>query len=545
MSETPTADETPEAIDAELDSENAFELVDRDEPTEFDKLDYLEHLHPEHHSHRKETRDFDLDNAGYPAGGWLGWIGPLVAGLIAALLRLPNLGRPHALVFDETYYAKDALALLNYGYERKAVEGADQLLLDAGGNTHATIFELAPSYIVHPPVGKWLIALGESIFGASPFGWRIVMAILGVASVVLLARIGRRLFRSNVAGTVAGLLLALDGLHIVMSRTALLDTSLSFFILCAFACLIWDRDIRRHRTGFTWQRVGLTVSLGLACATKWSGIYYVLVFGVIMLSWDFIRRIDHADEDASRGSVVAHWLRHDVLSALSMPFVIVGIYLASWIGWFRSTDGWGRHWADTVPGLNWLPDPLRSLWHYHADMLSFHTHLTSAHSYAAKAWGWPLMVRPTSFFYESAPTCGADSCSQEVIPLGNPLIWWGGALALVLMGWFMAQRRHSAAMPILMGFIAGWLPWLFFPQRTVFTFYGVVFVPFTVLAFTLVLELAGRGRKSVLKQFHLPWTTVLALVIVAGLTWFFYPILVAQSITYDQWHLRMWFPTWI
>ena len=519
------------------------------ESEEFDKLEYLEQLHAEPHHHRKEVTDFDLDNRTEPAAGWAGWIGPLFAGLIAALLRLPNLGRPHALVFDETYYAKDALALLNFGYERKAVDGADQLLLNSGGQTDVAIFEIGPSYIVHPPVGKWLIAFGESLFGATPFGWRIVMAILGIASVVLVARIGRRLFRSNTSGTIAGLLLALDGLHIVMSRTALLDTSLSFFVLCAFLFLLWDRDANRHRThhhkGVRWQRVGLTISLGLACATKWSGLYFAIAFGIVMLSWDYIRRIEQARTDSTRASVIRTWLRHDFLPALFMPISIVAIYISSWVGWFLSNDGWGRNWADKVPGKAWLPDPLRSLWHYHADMLSFHTNLTSEHSYAAKAWTWPFMVRPTSFFYESAPTCGAEACSQEVIPIGNPLIWWGGALALILMGWFVARRRHSAAMPILVGFLAGWAPWLFFPNRTVFTFYGVVFIPFTILAFTLALELAGRGRRTVHPRFNVPWTTVVVVGLVAALTWFFYPILVGQSIPYDSWQMRMWFPTWI
>ena len=33
------------------------------------------------------------------------------------LLRFWDLGRPHQLVFDETYYVKDAYSLLVHGYE--------------------------------------------------------------------------------------------------------------------------------------------------------------------------------------------------------------------------------------------------------------------------------------------------------------------------------------------------------------------------------------------------------------------------------------------
>ena len=113
-----------------------------------------------------------------PAGGWAGWAGPLAATALAAALRLPRLGTPHALVFDETYYAKDALSLLRYGYERKVIQGADATLL--GGDSN--IFTDLPSYVVHPPLGKWVIAAGESLFGPTPFGWRIMVALVGIAS---------------------------------------------------------------------------------------------------------------------------------------------------------------------------------------------------------------------------------------------------------------------------------------------------------------------------------------------------------------------------
>ena len=113
---------------------------------------------------------FDLDLKSKPAGGWAGWRGPLVATGLAALLRLPYLGQPHAIIFDETYYVKDSLALLSFGHERKVIEDADATLLASGGENFSSIFTDAASYIVHPPVGKWIIASGEAIFGATPFG---------------------------------------------------------------------------------------------------------------------------------------------------------------------------------------------------------------------------------------------------------------------------------------------------------------------------------------------------------------------------------------
>ncbi|MCU1533985.1 MAG: phospholipid carrier-dependent glycosyltransferase, partial [Glaciihabitans sp.] len=47
----------------------------------------------------------------------LRWIGPILVVFVAAGTRLWNLGSPHSLVFDETFYVKDAYTLLKNGYE--------------------------------------------------------------------------------------------------------------------------------------------------------------------------------------------------------------------------------------------------------------------------------------------------------------------------------------------------------------------------------------------------------------------------------------------
>ncbi len=468
-----------------------------------------------------------------PQAGWAGWSGPLFATAVGAALRLPHLGTPHALIFDETYYVKDGLSLITFGYERKAIDGADEALL--GGSTD--IFQPDASYVVHPPLGKWIIGFGEHVFGATPFGWRIMMAILGIASILITARVARRLTHSNVIGTTAGLLLALDGLHITMSRTALLDTPLSFFIICAFACLIIDRDRTRTRTqdshGIRMPRVWMTVFLGLSIATKWSGAYFAIAFVSLMLFWDWQERHSRNEEKA-----ITTWLSRDLAPALLMPITMVAIYLSSWVGWFRTTGGWNRN----GDGISFLPQPLAALLHYHHDMYNFHTSLTSEHSYKANPLGWPLMIRPTSFFYETAPTCGSDSCSQEVIPLGNPLIWWGGAIALIFMVTLIVRRRHPAALPIVVAFLAGWLPWVYYIHRTTFTFYSVVFIPFTVIALALALHLVTH---RIVNDDTWNWQMIAALSAVALLTAFFYPILTGQSLTYDMWQLRMWLPSWV
>ncbi|WP_242676513.1 phospholipid carrier-dependent glycosyltransferase, partial [Streptosporangium minutum] len=180
-----------------------------------------------------------------------GWLGPLLVAAFGAILRFSNLGRPNAVMFDETYYAKDAWALINFGAERNALKDADKLLMQKSTEiwqqcAPAEIDKCA-SYVVHPPLGKWMIGVGEQVFGMTPFGWRFAGALVGVVSILILARTARRMTRSTMLGCLAGFLLSIEGLHLVLSRTALLDIFLMFFVLAGFACLVVDRDRARGR----------------------------------------------------------------------------------------------------------------------------------------------------------------------------------------------------------------------------------------------------------------------------------------------------------
>ncbi|MBU6347134.1 MAG: phospholipid carrier-dependent glycosyltransferase [Actinomycetales bacterium] len=500
---------------------------------------------------------FGLPRTGELVGGWLGWLGPILATILAAVIRIPRLGIPNALVFDETYYAKDSLSMLYYGYERATIPSPEPSILAHTGSGRLDIYTDAPAFVVHPPVGKWIIAFGENIFGMTPFGWRIMVAILGIATVLVTARVTRRLLNSNVGGTLAGLFLALDGLHIAMSRTALLDTILAFFVVCSFGFLVIDRDLRDGQASLarqaTYARAGFALMMGLACATKWSGVYYLAAFMLLMMAWDMTRRDEYKFVDRLKG-----WAKKDLLGMVLIPISVIGIYLISWIGWFRSDNAWDRNWATSESSFRFIPGALRGLWHYHAEMLNFHTNLRQAHNYRANPWGWPIMARPTSFFYETKPTCAAPSCSQEVIPLGNPLIWWGGAIAVIVLLVLAIMRRNRAALPIIVGFGAGWLPWLPLSYRTTFQFYSVVYVPFTVMALVLCLQALDRRvgfvRFSPAKGFITfkdesqdGWGmfSLVSLVVVGVLAVYFFPLYVAQSIPYTEWISKMWFKSWI
>ncbi|GAA5008387.1 phospholipid carrier-dependent glycosyltransferase [Kitasatospora paranensis] len=508
---------------------------------------------------------------------WSGWLGPAAVALFGGVLRLWQLGSPHALIFDETYYAKDAYALWQGGYETSWGDDANGRILAANPSVP---YRTDPAYIVHPPVGKWLIGLGEQIYGMNPVGWRFMTALLGMVSILMIARIGRRLFRSTLLGCVAGLLLAVDGLHFVMSRAALLDLVVMFWFLAAFGFLLLDRDRTRGLLaerleqapagdwlflGWRPYRLAAAVSLGLMSATKWSGMYALLAFALLSVCWDI---------GARRQVGCRNWVLFGLWDALVAGPVMLALavvtYIASWTGWFLSSTapgkgGYGRDWALHRAGLSpdhlfglklpqvdlsWVPAGLRSLWHYHATMYDFHVHLTSPHTYQSNPWSWLVLGRPVSYFYESPKLgqsgCKVSECAREVLGIGTPVLWWAGVVALVYCLYRWAARRDWRAGAVLCGLAAGYLPWFGYQQRTIFLFYAVAFVPFLVLAVTMMIgamigpATAGRDRRLV--------GGAAAGLLVFAVVWnflYFYPLFTGQTIPMEDWRARMWFTTWI
>ena len=505
-----------------------------------------------------------------PSSGWRSWIGPLLVTAVAGVLRLWNLGFPHAINFDETYYPKDALALLRFGVERAMVDGANETLLASDGNWRTLeIFKPEGAFVVHPPLGKWTIAAGEFIFGATPFGWRFAVAVLGTLAVLVTARIVRRMTRSDLIGTLAGLLLALEGMHIVLSRTGLLDGILGFWILIAFACLVMDRDHVRARLarmvssadgpagvaalaagwgpslGIRWWRIAAIIALGLAAATKWSALWFIAFFILMSLVWDVgARRMIGVSRPW-----VATLLRSVPSTAVLAIGLIIGIYLLSWTGWFLSDDGWGRTWAASQ-GPSFVPDALRSLWHYHAEAWNFHVKLSSPHSYKSNPLSWPFQSRPTSFYWNSvkdgAQGCPTNNCAGEVLALGNPIIWWAAIVAMIHQTWRWVTLRDWRAGAVMVGIAAGWLPWMLYLDRTIFTFYTVVYAPFVCMALAMSMgALLGPADASEKRRARGAFAAGTLLVLIVITAWWFYPIWTGQLMPYEQWQLRMWMPTWV
>lgn len=436
-----------------------------------------------------------------------GWLGPLLMTVLAALLRFPGLGGPDRIIFDETYYVKDAFTLDIYGYatEWSPVDPNDRNQFFNIGDYREMTSD--PSYVVHGDVGKWLIALGMRLFGPSnPFGWRFSAAVTGTLAVFLLGRIAFRLFRNAPLATLAAGLLAIDGVGISMSRIGILDVFLTVFVLIGFWATLRARDAARARIAHQWAisewwkfplgpgggaylwLAVAGVSFGVAAGVKWSGFYAAAAVGIAVWLWDLhARRVLNVRRPFT-GSIVKGAI--PAFFAL-VPITIVA-YVSTWFSWFMHPNAYLRQWAeealargDSVP-ISWAPNVVNSFLHYHLQMLEFHRTLDSPHTYGANPLLWLPQLRPTSMYWNEPvndmDVCGASRCVGAMTSLGNPFIWWLGLGALVMVIYMSLKRSDARASFILAGYWGTFLPWLAFANRTVFSFYTIVIAPFVMLS---------------------------------------------------------------
>jgi len=502
------------------------------------------------------------------------WIITALITTVAFLLRVWNVGFPNSLVFDETYYPKDAWTMLHQGYEATWPDAAKANADIVRGITNTWTPDA--EFVVHPPVGKWLIATGEQLFGFNSFGWRFSSVVFGSLLVLMTIRLARRLSRSTMVGAIAGILLALDGLAFVMSRIGLLDIFQAFFLVAGVSAVAADRDWFRHRLadhlrtignphldgdfgpalGWRPWRLVTGIMFGLACGTKWNSMFVLATMGIVSVIWDWsARRLAGA-------GTKAWWsfLRDGVPAFVYLVVVALLTYLATWAKWLVTYPHmvFGKSWAGPTPspGLSKVVGkPLAALWEYHRQIYDFHTGsymMTQTHVYASNPSGWLVIQRPLGVdavngIKPGQQGCKAvgDTCLRVISATGTPVLWWFAAIALAAaVIWWIFARDWRFTLPIV-AMMSTWIPWFRYDDRPLFFFYAICIIPFTVTILAIWLgQILGPAKASSRRRIGaIVVGTVMALV--AADFAFIYPILTDGLMTRKAWLARMWFHSWI
>jgi dolichyl-phosphate-mannose--protein O-mannosyl transferase len=486
-------------------------------------------------------------------------------------LRVWNLGSPDRLVFDENYYAK--VACIYTGASQKTC------LIDSPAEKAFYVQQWDVGSFVHPPLGKWQIALGIKAFGMDAFGWRIGSVVAGTIAVAATALIAQLLLGSALWTFVAGLFMAVEDLNVVHSRLALLDIHLEMWIVVGFLLLLLDRRWIDGRTVIpetvgaaastetlapvaggsgevplnaelppvpspVWRpwRFAAGAALGAATAVKWSGAFAVLTAIVIAYVWEVTRR--RLGENLTTRSALARALTRESFGiVLALAIVPLVVYTLTWIPWLNHF-GWSAS----------------NLAEHHLDMAEYHANLravepdasgklTPTHPAYSPAWSWPFIVKPVSYFVEE----DGDHLRQ-ILGLANPAIFWAAVWTLPYLAFMWRRRRDWRAGFVLLCVLGQWLPWFAIP-RPQFLFYALAFAPFLVLAATytardlsdatIVLRGTETGeRVESTKHPFRPFVWVFTALAVGVFIWQS-PILYAVRIPDSWWWPELvWFRGW-
>ncbi|MFH7243165.1 MAG: phospholipid carrier-dependent glycosyltransferase [Spirulina sp.] len=483
------------------------------------------------------------------------WLGLIGLSILALGLRLWGLGRFNQLVFDEVYYIPFALGYLNQ----------------------------SPQFDAHPPLGKYLIALGLWLgqWGAAWFHWpplmvegqtisllsgRLINALVGATLPALVAALAYGLSRGYAHprrirfGLVAAALMVLEGLTLVESRLALINLYWLWFGLLGQVFWVMA-PLRAHP--YRW-RIAAGIALGAAINVKWNGA----AFWLGLLLWEVVRPqfcLLTAGVGGRGNRAPTRWWvgkRRWWLYLGLIPLMTYGLL-------------WWTHLAMTG----------ETFWGIHQQLWQVHQTIGAggaSHPYCSPWFTWPLMLRPVAYLYQILTDAPGKVVAIQA--MGNPMLWWLSTAAMLVLGlswfsgrrqwWIMAQpkpqmslesslestahadsgdsssgdasfggttRESSFAVEsfLVLNYLAQWLPWLLV-SRCTFLYHALGMVAFSALALAWLMSgWLGHRRRS---HRVMAWA-MLGLIVLGFLFWL--PLFVGWPISPDALQRRWWLPTWI
>ncbi len=296
----------------------------------------------------------------------------------------------------------------------------------------------------HPPLGKILISIGIAIFGMTPFGWRIMGTLAGVAMISVIYLLAKQLLKNEKAAFLCAALYSVDFMHYTQTRIATVDSFLTLFVMLMFlfmakyAEIPLDKDRnRQYRLLFAGG-----VFMGCAIAVKWNGAYGAAGLAVFFFINLLLKHKDFTAGDKSKQKQ-ANKLAFTTCLWCVLFFVIIpfAIYFASFLPVFRG-DGSIKAMAEEF---------IR----YQVNMFDYHSKLEAEHFFSSMWYTWPVIIKP---IWYSATRAGAGVSS--ISAFGNPAVWLPMVPCMVYMLAEAWKKKDRSAIPVICGYLGCYLPWV-------------------------------------------------------------------------------------
>lgn len=443
--------------------------------------------------------------------------GLLLLWIIALGLRFWGLNRFNTLVFDEVYFAKFAQ---NY-------------------------LDQSPLFDAHPPLGKYLIAVGmfladyfswgdasvtNDLTGSlrSPFSYRWFNAFTGSLIPLLVAALSYQLTHRKSYALLSAGLMTIESLFLVESRYALINIYLVLFGLLGQVFGLWALQSVNQ-----WRILGLIlsgISFGLSVAVKWNGLGFWLGFWGVIVAIKLWESWGKGDRQSPHLSPNLSW--YDRAAEFKLWTVPLYGFIVPYLTY----------------ALVWIPhlqlNPEYSFWQMQGEIIGYHNRIgggEEVHPYCSSWFSWPFLIRPVAYYYQAV---NDGQVIFDVHAFGNPLLWWGATLAIATLSLCLFQRYKfptlfNLSLYLGINYLANWLPWSIV-SRCVFLYHYMGALLFSILALSVILDSWLYHEQQRFRKLAI---IALGMMAIAFLFWL--PITLGLPLSPQAFRLRMWFNTWI
>ena len=320
------------------------------------------------------------------------------------------------------------------------------------------IKNITPYENTHPPLGKLIIALGMSLFGVNPFGWRFFGCLAGVLMVPASYCLSKQILRRTKWAAMSCAIFTFDFMHLTQTRLATIDSFVTLCVMASFFYMFMYTNMNFYNTGVKKTLLPLGISglfFGLACAIKWQGLYAGIGLATMYTVSLTKRYIEYraAKEDRLKNAknlVLRKFKPYAIKTILAgfaffmaVPFLI---YFVSYLPIVQE-EGIGYFWQNQKT------------------MFDYHTGLTSTHPYGSSWWQWLFDYKPL-YAYGPNRDFLAEGYTQGIATLGNPLVWWATIPAMLFLAIRVIKGKgDNCTMCILCGFLSMYLPWVIIPRQ--------------------------------------------------------------------------------
>ncbi len=406
--------------------------------------------------------------------------------------------------FDEIYHVRNAYEIAN-----------EQLMYES----------------VHPLLGTSIIAAFTSVWGVTPWGFRLAGALFGSAMLPIFYLILKRLFKQTRYAVIGTTLFAAEFMHYTTSRIATLEPFSIFFILLMYYFMIEYYYHSFYTASFkkTLKWLALSgIAMGLAIATKWTGAYAAVGLAILFFTTLFQRYNEYklakkAQEKSDYQLYIIKvfpsyaWktILWNCIFFVVVPLIIYfGSYL--WIVLERNQT------------FN-----LMSVIEQTEYMLNYHVSLQATHPFESPWYSWLVNVRPVWYYVERYN----DGLISTISVMGNPLILWSGVIAIILTLYYLIKEKSLDAWLVIVAYFSQLVPWMLV-SRCIFIYHYYPSIPFLILIIVFIIKKLETYNQNYKKYVNIYVLLCVFLFIL------FLPVISGFTSTNEYIDMLKWLPSW-